>query len=140
MALSAAAGLVTRNTTGKTVLEPTVETGSKIWKHALVVTNATGTAQPAANDTTTKFVGLAAATVASGDGTLTAECISNIDVQITLQTSVTVGMVGDAMYAVDDASVHQLTTLGAEVGVLVEYTSANLGWVRLGMKALAAGA
>lgn len=136
MALSAAADIPRRNTVGMRRIAPTIETGSKIWQGALVVVNATGTAQPAANDTTTKFVGIATETVASGNGTLTCELLNNLEIQITLKTSVTVGMVGNAMYAVDDASVHELATLGAEVGVLTEFTQANLGWVLLGSKLL----
>lgn len=140
MALSANASLPVRNITGETEINGVILTAAVIYNHALVVQTAAGKLKAAANETTTTFCGMAVLTRhrpptgtggITGDGTERVTCVSDIDVQIPLKTSVTVGLVGAIMYAFDDAVATNLATLGPEIGTLVEFTSANLGWVRL---------
>ncbi len=132
MALSAAAGLQTRNREGMTRISAVIVSTAVIYKHALVVQTAAGLAKPAANETTTVFMGLAEKTFDTGDGTVTATCLENLEVRITLATAVTVGMLRQTkMYCVDDASITSEATLGPECGVLTQLVAANDGWIRL---------
>ncbi len=131
MALSANTALPTRNRTGMRRHSTTILTAAVCYKHGLIVTTVTGKALPAANDTTTTFLGLCETQPSTGDGTVTVTTVTDLEVQITLATLVTVGNVGDAVYAVDDASATTDNTLGPQIGTLVEFTSANLGWVML---------
>jgi hypothetical protein len=138
MALSDNTVLPLRNTAGMTQLNQVVKTSAVIYHHALACQNAAGTIVAAANSTTMTFMGLAvidnppvAGPGITGDGTRRVTMVSDVDVQISLKTSVTVGLVGAIMYAFDDAQATNLNTLGPEIGTLVEWTSANLGWIRL---------
>ncbi len=132
MALSAAAGLTTRNREGMTRISAVIVTSAVIYKHALVVQTAAGLAKPAANETTTTFMGLAERTFDTGDGTVTATCLENLEVLITMATAVTVGNLRQSkIYAVDDASVTTEATLGPECGVMTQFVAANSGWIRL---------
>jgi len=133
MALSADRILTVRNNRAERVYSLAVKTGTTVYKGALLVTNAAGTAQPATNITTTPFFGVADAGYTA---TETSRVLTNLEVQLPLKTSVTVGMVGDAMYCADDQYATNLNTLGPQCGVLTEFTSANLGWVLLGGSAL----
>lgn len=148
-ALSAHAAVQIRNDAGATKYSFVINTGSKIYRHALVVINASGTAQPAANDTTTTFVGMAMVTpvdanglVASGDGTLRVEVQNDFEYLCTQTlTAITVGDTGvTAMHAGDDSLVTTATTLGAEIGVMTEFVAANSAWIGLRTRKLIAGA
>lgn len=137
MALSANTALTTRNRGAMTRYTYTLKTAVTMYQHGLAVLNAAGTAKIPANETTTKFVGMVEeAPSAAGDGTITVTVVNDLDVLLPLATSVTVGMVGDAIYAVDDETGTNLNTLGPEIGALVEFVDTNSGWVRLGKKAL----
>lgn len=139
MALSANAAYSLRNTEGKKVYSYTVKTSAKIYKHALVAIDVSaGTVLPAANTTTTKFAGIALAEATTGDGTITVEVATNLEVLLPLKTVVTQGNTHAAVYAFDDADVTDLTTLGPQIGILTEFVAANSGWVWLGQGALSA--
>jgi len=148
MALSANTYLTTKNVLGESVIDGVVTTSTTIYHHALVVRRSTGRFAPAGNNgTTTRFVGLAqlgqknpptATDGIAGDGTKRVNCIGDVDVLIACVTAVTVGHVGTAAYAVDDASVTNATTLGPQVGIFTEFVQANLVWVRLRGSALSA--
>lgn len=132
MALSANRNLVIENEIGSVRYNYTVLTAAKIYKHALVVITAAGKARPASNLTTTTFVGIAEAECDTGDGTVTVNVLSNIDVQLPMATAVTVGNTSfSKIYAVDDETAGLLTTLGPEIGVMNKFISANLATVRL---------
>ena len=143
MALSAAAGLTTRNTTGKTVLEPTIETGKIIYQHALCVVTAAGIADPADNVVASEYsIGIALDSSTgvfpvTGDGTKTVDCYVDIEVLLPLESAITVGNEMENMYAFDDNRVTDLTTRGNAVGILTEFVAANSGYVYLGKAALA---
>lgn len=136
MALSANSALPERLTN---LIEPIVKTSAKIYKHALVMITAAGKAVPCADSTTGKFLGIARDEVATGDGTVTVSIQDDGEFQMTLKTSVTVGLVGTPMYAFDDNTITNLTTLGPQVGILKEFTSANLGWIELRKNAMLKG-
>ena len=146
-ALTANAAQQTRNDTGKTKYNFVINTGSTIYRHALVVINAAGTAQPAANDTTTSFVGLALdppvdanGVVAAGDGTRRIEVVNDLEVRLASVTAITVGDTGQtAIFASDDALVTADTTLGAEIGIVTEFVGAEDVWVRLRARTLLQG-
>lgn len=132
MALSANAALDTRNDSSKTRHSAIILTGQKIYRHALVVLTAAGKAKVAANETTTTFFGLAEEECDTGDGTVRVNALRNLEIKVSLKTSVTVGMTAKSkMYAFDDAQVTNLATLGPEIGTLNEFVAANSGWVRL---------
>lgn len=123
------------------LLEKVIVTSAKIYRHAMVVQTAAGKFKPAANETTTTFVGIAVDECPTGDGTVTCKVYARGVFQLPLKTAVTVGMVGaTSMYAFDDQTVTNLTTLGPEIGRLVEWSSANLGWIELRVGKLAKGA
>lgn len=126
-----------------TLEEPIVKTSAVIYQNALVMINAAGTAVPCADSTTGKFIGIAvegSAYPVTGDGTLTVKIQKHGEFQVPLVTSVTVGLVGTAMYAFDDATVTNVTTKGPQVGILTQFTSTNLGWVELRKNAMLKGA
>ncbi len=132
MALSAAAALPTRNREGMTRRSFVILTSAVIYKHALVTITAAGLAKPAANETTTIFVGLAERTCDTGDGTVTCTVLEGLEVQIACVTAITVGnTMVTKMYCTDDASITSEATLGPECGVMTQFTSANLAWFRL---------
>lgn len=138
MALSANTALQMRNTRGMQLRSRTINTSSKIWKHAIVcLETATGNAAlPAANSTTIRFFGIATEECLTGNGTRTVTVFDNVEVLMPLKTSVTKGMVNDAMYAADDATAGNLATLGPQMGTLTEFVAANSGWVLLRSTAL----
>lgn len=138
MALSAATALQMRNTRGAQYRNRVINTSSVIWKHAIVCLEAaTGNAAlPAANSTTMRYFGIATDSCSTGNGTRTVTCIDNVEVLLPLKTSVTKGMVNDAIYAFDDATGTNLATLGPQIGTLTEFVAANSGWVLLRSTAL----
>jgi len=145
MALSANTRLDLKNRLGQTVLSGTVTTAAVLYHHAMAVRTAAGSVKPAANETTTRFVGLVdignpddSTAGITGDGTLTANMISNVDALVPCVTAITVGNVGAQVYAVDDQTVTTETTLGPAVGIITEFVATNSVWVRFGMTALAA--
>ncbi len=145
MALSANTTLQLRNQKGDSILDGVILTAAVIYQHAIVVRTAAGLLKAAADETTTRFVGLCDiienpdddTAGITGDGTLRANCISECDALVPLVTAITVGNVGALVYAVDDQTVTTEATLGPVVGTLVEFVATNSGWVRFGMTALA---
>lgn len=137
MALSANAGLKTRNDAGATTVSLVVLTSSIIYRHALVARTAAGLATPAANSATSTLAGIALDDQNSkfpitGDGTKRVTCTQNIDVLISAVTAITVGMVQDtAIYCVDDAQVTNATTLGPAAGFVGEFVAANSVWLTI---------
>lgn len=130
MALSANTKLSTKNTRGKALATGTIKTGAHIYKHAIVVVNAAGTLLPAANTTTTQFIGLALDEYTSG----TVECFTNCWAEIPIKTAAaTAGNVGAAAYAYDDANVTYDVTLGPMIGTIKAINTTTLkAWVALG--------
>lgn len=137
MALSANAALPTRNRGSMRRHSTIIVTSAVLYKHALAVTTVLGKALPAADDTTTTFLGLVETQPSTGDGTVTVTTVTDLEIQIPLATVVTIGNVGDQMYALDDAAATSEATKGPSIGILTEFTSANLGWVMLHRSALA---
>lgn len=145
-ALTANTTLQIRNAKGDSILDGVILTSAVIYQHAMVVRTAAGLLKPAADETTTRFVGLCDiienpdddTAGITGDGTLRANCVSELEALVALVTAITVGNVGSLVYAADDQTVTTETTLGPAVGVLVEFVAANSGWVRFGASALAA--
>lgn len=143
-ALSANTNRTLRNPLGMTRTSIVVKTSSVLYQGALCARAITGKGLPAANATTTTFVGMVvidnpddATAGITGDGTLRAECISDVTVLMALATVVTAGDAGEAMYAADDNTATTSNTLGPVIGTLEEFVSANLGYVKLGAPALA---
>lgn len=143
-ALAANTALQIRNRNGQTVQSGTVLTSSVMYHHSLAVQTAAGKVKPAADETTTKFLGLTvidnpddSTAGITGDGTQTVNMISDCEVLLILVTAITVGDVGKACYAADDATVSIESTLGPEIGTLAEFVATNSGWVALGRKAMA---
>lgn len=143
MALTANATVNLRNTGAKLKITKTIATSSVIYYKSLCVVNSIGRAQPAANNTSTHFIGIALGCstnsfpiTGTASGGETVDCYRNIEAQLPLKTGITVGQEGDAMYAADDEEAWDLATLGPEIGWLVEFESASSGWVMLGRKTL----
>ena len=143
MALSANTALTIRNRAGATTLSGVILTSQVMYHHAMAVLTAAGKVKVGENETTTTFFGMVeienpddATAGITGDGTLRAECISNVDVLAPLVTAITAADAGNVVYLVDDQTFTTEATLGPEAGTLVEFVAANSGWVRLGMKAL----
>ena len=140
-ALTANAALDSRNDTGKTRKSLVVLTGAKIFRHALVQETAAGLAEPCDDNTTATFAGYAVDEVDSGDGVVTVELFNDNDIRITAAASVTAGMVMDtAIFAADDGSVTEVTTLGPQIGVVTEFVASTDVWVRLRQNVLIKGA
>lgn len=138
MALAANAALQTRNDSNPVKQSAVILTGAKIYKGALVVLTAAGKAKPAANETTTTFLGMALDECDTGDGTVRVETVSGIEVLISAKTSVTVGMCGSTLiYAFDDAQITNLATLGPAIGYMTELEAANSAWIALRMPTFA---
>ena len=132
MALSANAAWQTRNDSNPAKQSAVILTGAKIYKGALVVLTAAGKAKPAANETTTTFLGMSLDEYDTGDGTVRCETVADIEILITAKTTMTAGLIGfTTIYAFDDAQVTNLATLGPACGTFVELESANLAWVGL---------
>ena len=144
MALSANASLQKRATRFQKTVSLVIKTSVVVYKDALVATSAAGLAVVEVNATSQKSVGIAIAdssgTTAgfpiTGNGTRTVVCGIGLEVLMPLKTSVTVSLVGDKMYAFDDATITNLATVGSQVGTLREFVAANSGWVALGAQAL----
>lgn len=139
MALSANASLSIRNMDAKRRRTYTILTGAVLYKHALVGLTAAGKAKVCANSATLRFAGLCEAECDTGDGTVTVDVLTDLEVLITMQTGFTAGHVlHTKIYAVDDASATVKTTLGPNIGIATEYVSATSGWVQLNASPLVA--
>lgn len=148
MALSANTALTLANEAGATRDNITVATSAVIYNNAIVVRKANGLGAPAANATTTEFVGLAvidnpdnsiAGLTGASDGSIKVDCISHVDALVPCLTALTAGNMGAAAYAIDDERVTTSNTLGPEVGYFLRLgTATATAWVRFGRKVLAA--
>lgn len=134
MALAANTALTTRNRGGMKRLTFTVLSAAKCYKHGLIVITAAGLAKPAANETTTTFVGIAEAEADTGDGSATVTVLTELEVLLPLVTAITVGDTNKTkLYAVDDQTGTAENTLGPEIGTMTQFVAANSGWVQLRM-------
>ena len=146
MALSAnRVGLRLRNI--KTRGSVVIKTSVTLYHHGLTVINAAGKGIPAANATTTYFAGLCdirypdrATDGIVGDGTKEVDTIEECEAFLPIAAAVTVGIgVGAALYAVDDDTVTNATTLGPEIGTLASVPGSEVSgyaWVKLRAKGL----
>lgn len=139
MALSANAGRERRNVLAESKYSGLIKTGAKVYQGALLMQNAAGTVLPCADSTTGKFFGLAIEEALTGNGTRRVECCDNVEIRMTLKTSVTAGHAQTIAYAFDDATVTNLATLGPQIGTITERTAANDGWVMLRRAVMAKG-
>jgi hypothetical protein len=132
MALSANTDLSRRNEAGMLVRKAVVATSVTIYKHAIVVMKNAGTScKAAANETTTNFLGIAAAQYSAA---ATAKCLTHLEMSFPLKTGVTAGNWGALAYAYDDEKVTTANTLGPPIGIFLEIdedNSANV-WVHVG--------
>lgn len=137
MALSANAFLDKRFVSDAKARVFTITTGAVIYKDALLVLNAVGTALPAADTITTTFAGIAVENSSgsfpvTGDGTYTVKVMTEIEVKVPLVTAITVGDTNKtALYLVDDQTVTSANTLGPACGRMTQFVAANSGWVML---------
>lgn len=144
MALAENASLDRRNDRSMKRHSTVVKTSAIIYQNALVVVDITaGTSLPAANTTTTLFIGMAIEASTglfplTGDGTVTVTTITDLEINLPLKTVVTQGNVLGAIYAFDDADGTDLATLGPVIGTLQEFVAANDGWVWIAHTALGA--
>lgn len=110
----------------------TVATSQTIYKHALVVMKAAGTScKVAANETTTKFIGVADAQYSAAS---TAKMLTGLEMSIPFKTGLTAGSYGALLYCYDDEKVTTASTLGPVCGIhrgIDADNSANV-WVQLG--------
>lgn len=144
-ALAANTALRIRNRNGQTVQNGVVLTSSVMYHHAIAVRTAAGVIKPADNETTTRFFGLIeidnpddSTAGITGDGTLRVNAINDVEVLMVCVTAITVGDMGSAAYAADDATATTEATLGPEIGRFAEFVATNSAWVALGQKALVA--
>ena len=130
-ALSANASYDIRNVLGQKEETITIKTSSVIYKHALVVVDDAGNeCLPAANATTTQFMGLAKTGPLTGDGTVQCTFVYDIDVKLP-STGLSQGNIGVNVYCSDDALACLTTTLGPVIGTMVGYDATNSIWVHL---------
>lgn len=139
-ALSASVQRVLRNTQTMISGELTIASGSTLYVHSLVCVNTSNQLVPAADSTAIRFVGLFSPwTGASmtGDGTLKGRFFTGMEVLLPCAGTVAATQRGTAMYAADDEGITNVTTLGPQIGILIELESASLAWVRLHAAAMA---
>lgn len=127
---SAPAAPTRRNSIGRMRGSGVVATAvTSLLQHTLCVRKKNGLLVKPSNVTTTMFMGqVIGRNYGPGE---TATFGYNYEVQLPLVSTVVQSMVGVVMYAVDNYSLTNLTTLGPQVGPLTELTSANLGYVWL---------
>jgi hypothetical protein len=132
-ALSANATLTLRNTTGKSVRYYKVKTSAICYTGSIcTISAANNTVVVAANATTGRYCGICtSAGPVTGDGTRTVEVVDNCEILCIAATTVTKALFNDAMYAQDDGSVTNLTTLGPAIGTLIEWVASTSVWVAL---------
>lgn len=111
-----------------------VEAATQIYKGAQVCLNAAGYLVAAADTAGLRFVGIAYENVlGTTQGAL--NCRVHTEGVFKLPaTSITQAMVGQFMYAADDATMDETSTNRICVGRLVEYVSTTLGWVDIGQR------
>ena len=135
MALSANTTLETRVRNGMSKRTFTVLTSAVIYDRALCVITAAGLLKPAADETTTTFVGMAIESSSgsfpvTGDGAYTVSVLEEIEIKAPLATAVTVGDTNKtALYLVDDQTITTANTLGPACGTMRQFVAANSGWV-----------
>lgn len=111
-----------------------VKDATKIYAGSLVAIQADGHAVPAADAANLKVVGVAEETVdnsAGADGDKWVKVRYGILARFAA-SSITQAMVGRVMYVVDDQTFDEAVgTNGIKAGRLVEYISANEGWIEV---------
>jgi hypothetical protein len=114
-------------------IEFPVAANSKIYSGSLVCANASGYAVPAADTAGLTFLGVALEQV---DNTGGADGVKKVRLRRTGvfefdATTITQGMVGDAMFAMDDHTMGDATAAinDVRVGVLVKYVADTKGWI-----------
>ncbi len=127
-----AADKASKTKTGRIYSYP-VDGGSLIFKGALVVVNAAGFLEPAADAAAkSSVVGIAfeqADNVSGSDGDISVRVIADVRV-VMAATAITAAMIGDTMHVVDDATVDDAVgTNGVVAGTLVEFLSATEGMI-----------
>lgn len=133
-----------RNTRGAALISRVVKTAKKVYEGSIVtqIKATTGNpAEPATNDAAANvFLGIALAECATGDGSVTTQCISGpgVEVRLPIAATLTKSKVNTLVYAADDAGVTDATTLGPSIGILVEHADAGYGWISLRMPAMTA--
>lgn len=133
-ALSASVARVCRNTQNKLMGELTIASGSTLYVGAIVCTNASNQLVPAADSTAIRFAGIFepwSGASMTGDGTLKGKFTYNYEVLLPCAGTVAASQRGTAMYAADDEGITNVTTLGPQIGKLVELESATTAWVQL---------
>ncbi len=139
MALSANRTVTYRNGDGKIRRAGIVLTGAVIYKGALVGITVAGKLKVMANSTTLKFYGIAEDGPVTGNGTLTATCLTNLEVLLPTVTAITVGQtLLTKIFSVDDQTATAATTLAPQIGIMTEFVAANSAYVLLGGNPLTA--
>lgn len=129
MALSANKTVELRNVLGQKEDSMTIKTSSVIYKGAMVVSDDAGTeCLPAANATTTMFLGIAKTGPLTGDGTETCTFVYDVEFKV-VSSSITAGNIGILLHCKDDEVVVETATLGPRCGVMVGYDATNSIWM-----------
>lgn len=120
-----------------------IKTAKKIYEGAIItqIKATTGNpAEPATNDAAANvFLGIAIEECLTGDGTRTVQVISEGVVELPIEATLTKSKIGTLVYAKDDASVTDATTLGPSIGRLDSFsTTAGYAWIALRQPALTA--
>ncbi len=137
MALGANTSLETRFRNGMARRVFVITSAAVIYKHALLVLTAAGTAKPGANETTTTFAGMAVesssgAFPVTGDGVYTVTVNCELEVKCPLVTAITAGDTNTtSLYLVDDQTITTANTLGPPCGKMTQFVATNSGWVAL---------
>lgn len=138
MALTAGRILTARNTQTKICSEKLIASATTLFYGGIICSDTTNKLVPAADSTAIRFEGIleplfgpfAASLV--GDGTTVyGRCTTGYEALFTCAGTVVATMRGTAIYAADDDTVTNVTTLGPQIGTLVELVTATTCWVRL---------
>lgn len=138
MALSASRNVDIRNDGAARIEERLIKTGVVIYKGAIVYTDSAGEALVTANGAQ-KVLGIALEQYAAGDAVLTCKCITNVHALLPVAATVEIDDEGKtALHGVDDETVSDVTTVGPQIGMLVQYVADAGSWVGVGMPTMAA--
>lgn len=138
-ALAASVARVCRNTQTKIMGELTIASASVLYVGAIVCVNTSNQLVPAADSTAIRFVGIFepwSMASMTGDGTLKGKFTTGYEILLPCAGTVVATMRGTAMYAADDEGITNVTTLGPQIGILIELESASTAWVRLSAPAM----
>lgn len=148
-ALAANTALSLRNGPGSTEkrINGVIATGAVIYHHALVQMNAAGLLEPATDNATASFFGIADITRPTGSGGLTGvsggtvnvDCIYDVEALLPCVTTTTVGLGFCALFCADDNTLSDSVTQGPQAGILMEIPAANTVWCAIRKAAVAKG-